>query len=82
MTGVIPRDLNRRNSRADRIPVDAWVKRMFWGESGEVVLIIPTSYRAMALRTLGRMNINAATLFVDMIGVAQHINQKIFDPTY
>ena len=42
-----------------------------------VKISIPETEREIALRDLGRMNINAATLFPDLKGAAEYCNMKL-----
>lgn len=67
--------------------LEGWVRRNFEGEDKQVVLInilIPDKpeSRNKFVRLLNRMNVNALTLFPDLVGASRHCNNDITIPNY
>lgn len=74
-----------------RLPIgqdlEGWVLKYFAGEDKLVVLIkilIPDKPmdRDKFIRLLNRMNVNALTLFPDLVGASRHCNNDISIPNY
>lgn len=64
----------------DGTDIEAWVKRSFPEDSSQIVLIkvtVPSADRAVALRSLNRMNINRASLFPDLAGASAFCNMAL-----
>jgi len=60
----------------DGVDVDSWVRAHFAGDRGAILVRvdIPSSDRALCLRSLNRMNINHLSLFPEVFGSARYCN--------
>jgi hypothetical protein len=69
----------------DGMRIEEWVSRQFPDEKETIVLAkieIPSSDRALALRSLNRMNINHLSLFPDLYGASKYCNFDLAIPNY
>jgi FRG domain len=69
----------------DGQPVEEWIRTHFEGDTAVwrlVKLTIPTRDRAIALRTLNRMNINHLSLYPDLYGASRFSNLNLMVANY
>jgi FRG domain len=69
----------------DGLPLEEWVRTHFRGDTQVwrlVKITIPASDRALALRSLNRMNINHLSLYPDLYGASRYSNVHLVVENY